>query len=589
MTTDLAKSDRRIYPGIASSPGIAFGRLYFIDRSRIAVEEYRVDEHEVPHETTRLRSAIDTARTELAGLRTRLEGTVDPEHLLLIDTHLMIMSDDRLFLDSAHIISCDTINAEGALRRALHKYHGIFAAMDNRYLRERGADLECVIENILHAMAGKQPEPLPVETGRVIIVARDLTPGDLLQMDRTNVQGIVTEVGGRVSHTSILARALELPTVVGVEGVLDAAGDGFPAILDGNEGLLIVRPDEALFREYLQRKHEDEYLEWKRLQTATLLPVTLDGYRLELKGNVEIPEEGDGVVRHGGEGIGLYRTEMLFFNRDTMPDEEEQFQVYATMLRAIAPLPLTIRTMDAGGDKLLSSVKHAPESNPALGLRAIRFSLSMPGEFKKQLRAILRVSAFGDVRIMFPMISGLEELRRVRSYLDEAMYELEQEDQEFDKQIKVGVMIEVPSAVVIADLLAREVDFFSVGTNDLIQYSLAMDRTNEQLAALYQPLHPAVLRSLQRIVETAHEAGITAGICGEMAGDPMLLPLLLGLGYDELSMNGAAIPAVKQMLRHGNRSDAVRIVQECLRRETASEIAAYLREQTCHCFSGGLD
>jgi phosphotransferase system enzyme I (PtsI) len=353
--------------------------------------------------------------------------------------------------------------------------------------------------------------------------------------------------------------------------------DGMPVILDGLSGCVVVNPDSNTFLEYLQRKRHYEYVESELLKLAELPPETLDGHRIQLKGNVEVPEEGPSVLRHGGEGVGLYRTEILFMNRQHMPDEEEQYQVYAAMQRAVAPHALTLRTLDVGGDKLLDGVSHVNEQNPALGVRAIRLALCMPDEFKKQLRAILRVSAHGDVRIMFPMISGLEELRSARALLDQSMSELDAADVPFDRSIRVGIMIEIPSAVVVADLLAREADFFSVGTNDLIQYTLAIDRSNEHLTHMYQPLHPAVLRSLRHVVETAREAGIDACICGEMAGDPLYLPVLLGLGFNELSMGATSIPRVKQVLRKCTMEKAVEIAIACSGFATAEETDTFLK------------
>ena len=370
-----------------------------------------------------------------------------------------------------------------------------------------------------------------------------------------------------------------MPSVVGVEGIADPLFDGVPVIVDGLNGCVIINPDSETFQDLLKRKQHYEYLEFELLKTASLPAVTLDGYKMQLKGNVELPEEGASVIRHGGIGVGLYRTEMLFMNRSLMPDEEEQYDTYRAMQLAIDPYPLTIRTLDAGGDKLLEGMQHCYEQNPALGVRAVRLSLSMPDEFKKQLRAILRVSQNGPVRIMFPMISGMEELHKVKNLLNQAKLELTAEGTLFDNAIQIGVMIEIPSAVILGDLLSQEVDFFSVGTNDLIQYSLAIDRSNEQLALMFQPLHPAVLRSLRKIVLDAHAAGIDACLCGEMAGEPLYLPVLLGLGYDELSMNSASLPRVKRILRRITRERAVRIAEGCFAFSTASEVEMYLKRE----------
>jgi phosphotransferase system enzyme I (PtsI) len=354
-------------------------------------------------------------------------------------------------------------------------------------------------------------------------------------------------------------------------------------------GRVIVNPDRETFLDCLQRKRRYEYIELELHKLKDLPAETLDGWNMSLKGNVEIPEEGASVLNHGGAGIGLYRTEMLFMNRREMPEEDEQYRAYAAVQQAVAPHPLTIRTLDAGGDKLLDGFQHVSELNPALGMRAIRLSLNLSDEFKKQLRASLRISAHGPVRIMFPMISGLDELRRAKRLLAESMAELDAGGIPFDRNLKVGIMIEIPSAVAIADLLAAEADFFSIGTNDLIQYTLAIDRSNEHLSEFYQPLHPAVLRSLQRVVDVAHAAGIEACICGEMAGEPLYLPILLGLGFDELSMSAASIPRVKQILRRCTHKQAAELAATCLTFATSSEVELYLKSEITSHFAESFD
>ncbi len=569
----------QVFPGIAVSPGIAVGRLRVVDRRRINVSEYPILQEDAILEIERLEVAIADTRTELESLKSHLAETTGEDHLFFIETHLMILSDERLHSETSAIISSNLINAESALHRTLQRYREAFANIEDLYLRERINDVETVIERVLKCMSGEKTEPLPKHESRSIIAAHDITPGDMLQIDRDNVLGIITEIGGRTSHTAILARAFELPAVAGVEGLFEPVLDGAPVIIDGTAGVVVVNPDPETFQVFLNRKHHYEYLESELLKTANLPAVTLDGHEIKLRGNVEIPEEGASVLRHGGIGVGLYRTEILFMNRSKMPDEEEQFLVYRSMLEAIKPFPLTIRTLDAGGDKLLDGMEHASEQNPVLGMRAIRLSLSMPEEFKKQLRAILRVSAYGEVRIMFPMISGLDEVRAAKELLEEVKHELKVAGVPFDKEIKVGVMIEIPAAVTVADLLAREVDFFSVGTNDLIQYTLAIDRTNEQLSMLYQPMHPAVLRSLRRIVQEAHSAGIEACLCGEMAGEPLYLPVLLGLGYDELSMGAGSLLRVKQIMRRCTRERVIQIADGCFDFATAAEVEMYLKRQ----------
>jgi phosphotransferase system enzyme I (PtsI) len=422
----------------------------------------------------------------------------------------------------------------------------------------------------------------------VIVVAHDLSPADILQIDKSKVIGFITDLGGKTSHSAILARACEIPAVVGLEQITSEVTSGETVIIDGATGVVIVNPGPEAFREYLQRKQRYEYQERELLKLKDLPALTMDGHRMRLKGNIEFRDEISSINRHGGEGIGLYRTEMLFLNRDTLPGEEEQFQAYAEIVREMAPHPVTIRTLDIGGDKCLSELCLSDEMNPALGVRAIRLSLRQPEAFKAQLRAILRASAFGPVRLFFPMVSGVGEVRAAKALFEEAKAELRGKEP-FDEKLAVGIMIEIPSAVMIADLLAAEVDFFSVGTNDLIQYSLAIDRTNEHLSSLYEPLHPAVLRSLKHVVDAAHAAGIEDCICGEMAGEPEYLPVLLGLGFDELSMNAVSIPRVKKILRRCTMADAREVAGRILGYATAAEADAYLKAEISARFSDSFD
>jgi phosphotransferase system enzyme I (PtsI) len=579
----------RIFTGIAASPGIVVGRLKVVDRRHLAINETAVPEEGVAAEIGRLRNAIISTKADMERLKDELERTAHAEHLLIIDTQILILSDERLFTETSTTIESVLINAEGALRRTLQKYRISFEAIENAYLRERIVDVETVVEKILRSLTGEAHDAITPEGGMTVIAAHEILPADILQFDRTQIVAMATEIGGRTSHTSILARAFEIPAVTGVEGIADPLLDGAPVIVDGLSGNVIVNPDRETFLDCLQRKRRYEYAESELHKLSKLPAVTLDGHPLQLKGNVELPPEAALTARHGGTGIGLYRTEMLFMNRQQMPEEEEQFQEYAATQRAVCPHPLTIRTLDAGGDKLLDGVSSITEQNPALGVRAIRLAMRMPEEFKKQLRAILRVSALGPVRLMFPMISGLDELHSARALLDECAEELLVAGIPFDRDIKVGIMIEIPAAVSIAELLARKADFFSVGTNDLIQYTLAIDRTNEQLSDLYQPLHPAVLRSLRRIVDVAHAAGIDACICGEMAGDPMYLPILLGFGFDELSMGASSIPRVKQILRRCTYTKAAEIADACLNFSTASEVQVYLKSQITNHFEASFD
>ena len=576
----LGKINTKLMQGIGASPGIAIGQVRITDRSRVVVLERAVAKEEVPEEIERFRSALAKAKEDLKILKKHLAVDKGEEHLYVIDTHLLILEDGMLIRETLGFIENDLINAEAALKKTLRKFQAFFAEIEDEYLRERCGDVETVVERILRNMAGKSQESLNAGEGQTIIVAHDLSPSDVLQINKTKVIGFVTDLGGKTSHSAILARALEVPAVVGMERITQEIVDGDILIIDGATGVVVINPDKDTFQDYLRRKQHYEYLESELLKIRDLPAETLDGHRVVLKGNVEFLEEIPSLKNHGAEGIGLYRTEMLFFNREGPPGEEEQFETYSAVVKAMAPQPVTIRTLDVGGDKFVADLNLDDEMNPALGLRAIRLSLRQPEIFKPQLRAILRASALGKVRIFFPMISGVGEIRAVKAILEEAKEELRNEGVTFDEWIKIGIMVEIPSAVIIADLLAREVDFFSVGTNDLIQYSLAIDRTNEHLSSLYEPLHPAVLRSLKMVVDAAHAAGIDSCICGEMAGEAEYLPILLGLGFDELSMNAVSILRVKKILRRCSKSEAEKLVKRALNFSTAQEVDHFLKKET---------
>lgn len=584
-----AKSNNLKLQGLAASPGIAIGMARVTDRSKVSVVEMLIDPVDKAAEIKRFCQAVDKVREDLQSLKLQLEADRGPEHLFVLDTHLLILDDAMLTEQTAAIIDSECVNAEGALKRTLTRYREFFDGIDDEYLRERASDVEIVGERILRQMAGVSQEPLQEFDGKVVVIAHDLSPADVLQIDKSRVIGFVTDLGGKTSHSAILARALEIPAVVGVETATATIKSGDRLIIDGATGAVVLNPDDETFREYLRCKQYYEYCERELAKLRELPAITVDGHRILLKGNVEFVEEVPSLKGHGGEGVGLFRTEMLFMNRTDLPGEEEQFDAYVAMVKAISPAPVSIRTLDVGGDKFVPDLNLDDELNPAMGLRAIRLSLRNAETFRPQLRAILRASAFGQVRIFFPMISGVAEVREVKRLVHEVMDELRGEGIPFDEDIKLGVMIEVPSAVLMADLLAEEVDFFSVGTNDLIQYTLAIDRTNEHLSHLYEPLHPAILRSLKMVVDAAHAAGIDACICGEMAGEPAYLPILLGLGFDELSMSPPSIPRVKQILRRCSIAEARELVARALRLPTADQVDTFLRGEISAHFSDSID
>lgn len=585
-----ARSETRVFSGIGASPGIAIGTARVTDRSRVMVVEASVPPEDIPGEVVRFTAALSRSRDDLLALKESIAARRGAEHLYVVDAHLLILDDSMLRQGTIDLIERDGVNAEAALKKNLDKFKEFFAGIDDDYLRERFGDVETVVERILRHMVGKRHERIDaIDEGKRLIVAHDLSPTGILQMDKEKVVGFVTDLGGKTSHTSILARAFEIPAVVGLETITVEDIDGLPIIIDGTTGTIVVNPSEETFRDYLRRKQHYDYLEQELLKLKDLPAVTLDGHSMRLMGNIEFPEEIPSLKGHGGQGVGLYRTEMLYMNRPGLPDEEEQYRAYATIVENVAPEPVTIRTLDIGGDKLATDLHLEDEMNPAMGLRAIRLSLRRPEVFKSQLRAILRAGCKGSVRLFFPMISGIEEVRSAKAVLRECMEELRSAGIPFDEKIETGIMIEVPSAVTIADLLAREVDFFSVGTNDLIQYSLAIDRTNEHLAHLYQPLHPAILRSLKTVADAAHAAGIRVCMCGEMAGEPLYLPILLGLGFDELSMTAVSIPRVKKILRRARRSDAERLVARALTFATAAEVESFVKSEISARFSESFD
>jgi len=574
------RSNNFLLAGVAASPGIAIGRAKVTDRARIAVSEAAIRPDEVADEIKRFLEAVESAKEDLRLLKEQLEMEKGAEHLYILDTHLMILEDPMLTAETICCIESQLINAEGSLKKTLVKFREFFNAIDNEYLRERGADVEIIGERILRSMIGIQQEPIADFSGKVIVIAHDLSPADVLQIDKNSIIGFATDLGGKTSHASILARALGIPAVVGLETATTSILNGNHIIIDGSAGKVVINPDDQTFREYLSRKQYYEYCNRELAKLRDLPAETVDGHRISLKGNLEFAEEVPALKEHGGEGVGLYRTEMLFMNKTDLPDEEEQFNAYRKMILEVAPFPVSIRTLDVGGDKFVPELNLADELNPALGLRAIRLSLRNPETFRPQLRAILRASAFGEARIFFPMISGIAEIREAKRIINEIKDDLASREIPFDDSIKIGIMIEVPSAVLIADQLAKEVDFFSIGTNDLIQYSLAIDRTNEHLSHLYQPLNPAILKSLKMVADAAHTAGIEACICGEMAGDPDYLPILLGLGFDELSMSPPSIPRVKNILRRCSRAEAVTLIEKVLAADTVEAVELIIKSET---------
>ena len=560
----------KVYRGIVASPGIVIGRAYLLDRRKIVVAGRRIEEVTIKDEVARFKRSVDLSKTQLEELKKRFSKGMGKSHLYILDTHIMLLEDKMLVEGTVKRVKESRLNAEGALKETIAAIGLKFDTIEDEYLRERKRDVEQVGERILRNLVGHKQESLSDIKEEAVIIAHDIAPSDTLMMRKDKILGFATDAGSRTSHTAILARSLGLPAAVGLENITSAVKTGDVVILDGIHGVVIVDPDEETFLDYLKKQRRYKYFEQELEKLKTLSAETLDGHVIKLQGNIELPEEVASVAEHGGVGIGLYRTEFLFLNRQTLPTEEEHYNAYRLVAEKASPYEVVIRTLDVGGDKIGFPGLFGKEANPALGLRAIRFCLQKRDIFRTQLRGILRATVHGNIKIMYPMISGLPELYETKKVLEEVKEELRSEGKAFDEHVEIGMMIEIPSAAMISDLLAAEVNFFSVGTNDLIQYTLAIDRQNEHVAYMYEPLDPAVLRLLQRVSDAAHQARITLAMCGEMAGDPIYAAILLGMGFQNLSMNVASIPWVKKVVRSVRMQDAVELASLVMRQPTAA-------------------
>ncbi len=565
-----------MFQGIGVSPGIVIGKALLLDPNDVEVRRLKVQENHVEREVERLRGALHRTKDEIFELKRKVSSEMGERQAAIFHAYLMFLDDPTLIVETSEQIRREKLNAEWVVQQFLERYVALFEAAQDPALRDRYVDIRDVGRRLIRNLSNSKAETLALLDKPVIVVARELGPSETAQMDLSKVMGFATDAGGRTSHTAIMARTMEIPAVVGLESLSHRVKNGDILVLDGTNGTVACNPDKkelALFRQK-QRDLQAQEQELKRLRR---LPAqTKDGTRVILAANIELPEEARQAVGRGAEGVGLFRTEFLFLNRNNLPTEEEQFEAYRLACKICHPHPVVIRTLDIGGDKFLSHLGMASEMNPFLGLRAIRLCLAHPYIFKVQLRAVLRASHFGKVKIMFPMISGLEELRKALALLREVKQDLQKRQIPFDAGMEVGAMIEVPSAALTADLLAKEVDFFSIGTNDLIQYTMAVDRANERIAYLYDPLHPAILRTIQGVIHAAHQQKIWVGLCGEMAGDPLFTLILLGMGLDEFSTSAVSIPEVKRMIRSVDFSDARRIAREVLELSSSSEIREYL-------------
>lgn len=565
--------------GIGVSPGIAIGKAYLLERGRIPIPYYTLlGEEAVSDEVKRFEAAVTRAEEDLESLKAKVHPDLK-EHAHVLEVHQMILRDHLLYDETLRLIRNDKLNAHWALIRALMKAQEVFSTVEDEYIQSRVADVHAVGERILRNLSGKGHDALNAIKERVIIVAHDLSPADAAQLQLERTLGLVTDMGGRTSHTSIIARSLNMPAVVGAEVASKQVQTGDIVIVDGTSGNIIVNPSEEEISFYYERQDQLEtYL--KEIRRKSHLPArTEDGFLIKVEANIELLEEVVAVKDNGAEGIGLYRTEFFFMNRADLPDEDALYHEYRELSEIMAPHPVTIRTLDLGAEKLTSWFPKLEETNPALGLRSIRLCLQYRDLFETQLRAILRAGAIArNFKLMFPLISGIGELHEALSIVHKVQEQLRLKRIPFDEKMPLGVMIEVPSAVAVADLLAKEVDFFSIGTNDLIQYSLAIDRVNEHVAYLYEPLHPGVLRFIKQAVDAGHKAKIPVSICGEMAGEPLYVPILLGLNLDSLSMNPQAVPRVKNLVCRSRLKSCRRFVKKILGFRTAREINEMLQE-----------
>jgi len=563
------------FEGVGVSPGMACSKIHVVRDDLDDVVRYRIAPSQIPDEIGRFETALIQTRMQILEMQQRIAESIGAKDAAIFDAHLLVVEDRTLIDEVLRKLETDLCNVEWVFQEVATRYAETLNKIDDPYLRERALDIQDVTKRVIRNLQGKAPKTFLALSEQHILIAHNLTPSDTASINRANVLGIATDVGSRTSHAAILARSLNIPAVVGLHDITAKLETGQHVLVDGSDGLLIIDPAPETVAHYAEIESRRAVVAAQLKELRTTRSTTRDGHHIVLSANIELPEDVEAVAANGAEGIGLYRTEFLYLNRTSLPTEHEQFETYRRVAERLRPDPLIIRTFDLGGDKLApGTVDIADELNPFLGWRAIRLCLEHIDIFKTQLRAILRASAVGNIKIMFPMISGLEELRRAKAVLAECKDELRRSGIPFGKEIEVGAMIEIPSAAICANALAPEVDFFSIGTNDLIQYTLAVDRVNEKLAHLYEPTHPAILRLLKMIAEAAHANHIWVGVCGEMAGDVALIPLLLGLGMDELSAGATLVPRVKRAVQSLAIPECRELVEKTLKLNTASEILA---------------
>lgn len=563
------------YNGTIGSGGIVIGKAYIYKKETIMINNNFIDENYLNEELNKVDEALTLATTQINNIREQAVRDFSEEEAAIFDAHLMILEDPELINGIKDMIISEKIHSSNAASKVIENFIEMFSNIDDEYLRERAADIRDVGDRIIKNLLGIAVQDIGELNSDVIIVAHDLTPSDTALMDKKHVKGFVTNIGGRTSHTAIMARSLEIPAILGLGNITEKVLNNEIIIIDGIKGRVIVNPDDNTLFEYYEKL--EKYNEYKsELKNIAKLPsITLDGKHIEICANIGGPGDVASVIEYGGDGVGLYRTEFLYMDRDKLPGEDEQFEAYKAVAERLKGKPVIIRTLDIGGDKKLSYLPLKEEMNPFLGFRAIRLCLEMRDMFRTQLKAILRASIYNNILIMYPMISSVDEVTEANKVLDEAKCQLRTEGIAFDENIKCGVMIEIPSAAMTADILIKEVDFFSIGTNDLCQYTLAVDRMNEKISNLYQPFHPAVLRLIKNVVDESHNAGKFTGMCGELAGDPVATLLLLGLGLDEFSMSASSLLLVKKIIRKVSSEEAKKIAKHALTLRTSSQIQEY--------------
>ena len=571
MSGDSEKQETR-FQGVGASPGIARGMIHVVRDDGDDVARYHIEPEQIATEIGRFEAALIQTRAQILEMQQRIAEAIGAKDAGIFDAHLLVVEDRTLIDEVLRKLEADLCNVEFVFQEVASNYAHTLSKIDDPYLRERALDIQDVTRRVIRNLQGKAPKSFLALQEPHILVAHTITPSDTATMNREKVLGLATDLGSRTSHTAIMARSLNIPAVVGLLNVTEKLETGQHVLVDGYNGLLILHPTPETLWHYGELEHRKVQVAEQLTGLRETKSTTRDGRHIVLSANIELPDDVEAAPRNGAEGIGLYRTEFLYLNRSTLPSEEEQYETYRKVAEQVRPHPLIIRTFDLGGDKLAGAIDSGDELNPFMGWRAIRFCLEHLDIFKAQLRAIIRASAVGNVKIMFPMISGLQELQRANAVLDECKSELQHEGQAFNQETEVGAMIEIPSAALCANRLAREVDFFSIGTNDLIQYAIAVDRVNERIAHLYEPTHPAVLRLLKLTADAAHAHDIWVGVCGEMAGDLALVPLLLGLGMDELSVGASLVPRVKKAVQTLTLTECQQLVQEVLELDTASEI-----------------